>query len=617
MANLSKQRRERMLDFLEKIKSKNKDDDDALIAIGEIEREISEKKYGLVWEDHTEEVDDKMLNNIPVFIEDKDRKITMNSDGYNFLIEGDNLHSLYLLEKTHKESIDVIYIDPPYNTGAKNWKYNNDYIDSEDTFRHSKWLSMMSKRLRIAKNLLKPTGAMVIAIDENELANLKLLVEDIFGSQYKVDVVSVIHNPGGIQGANFSFNNEYAMFIYPNVSGYITNERRDDFVEQPLRDWGKENSKRKGAPNCFFPIICDKKSHVIVGFGDIPDNDFHPASSNVEDGDNILIYPIDGKDIERRWRFARNSIASIRDELVVVESRGRLEVKRRKQLFPRKTVWDKSTYNANIYGTQLLMDMIDVRFDFPKSPYLVKDCIAACSHDKDDAIILDFFAGSGTTAQSVLEMNKEDGGHRKFILCTCNEINCFERLHYLHDNGYMLDYKPAKEANPDTVDSKIDEFLADNQDVYKKLFEDNYEEYQKYGICQSVTYPRVKAVISGVRQNGTKFADEMPANLKYFKTGFVSKKAEPLSEELIKHIDQMIELEYGVEIDKEKYISILTDEEADELEARWNEYPDIKAIYISRQVLLTGKQSELFNTKEVYVIPDYYFRAELREAGEA
>ena len=157
-----------------------------------------------------------MKTKIPVFIEDKNRKIVGNadSDDYNFLLEGDNLHSLHLLEKTHTGKIDVIYIDPPYNTGAKNWKYNNNYIDSNDAYKHSKWISMMKSRLDCAKILLKDDGVLVCAIDENEVATLKLLLEEVFGEQFIVDVVTIIQNPRGIQGNNFSYTNEFALFVY-------------------------------------------------------------------------------------------------------------------------------------------------------------------------------------------------------------------------------------------------------------------------------------------------------------------------------------------------------------------------------------------------------------------
>lgn len=151
MANLSKIRREKMLEYLEKLKT-IKNDDEHISAITEIENALNEKKYGLVWEEHSEKVDEMLEHNIPIFVEDEERKIAVNKDeAYNFLLEGDNIHSLKLLEKTHKGKIDVIYIDPPYNTGARDWKYDNCFVDGTDSFRHSKWLSFMYERLIVAK----------------------------------------------------------------------------------------------------------------------------------------------------------------------------------------------------------------------------------------------------------------------------------------------------------------------------------------------------------------------------------------------------------------------------------------------------------------------------------
>ena len=204
---------------------------------------------------------------------------------------------------------------------------------------------------------------------------------------------------------------------------------------------------------------------------------------------------------------------------------------------------------------------LEATFDYPKPVQLIKDLVSGATFfkKKNAPIVLDFFAGSGTTGQAVLELNKEDGGNRHFILCTNNEN----------------------------------------------------------GICDGVTYPRLQTVITGLRSDGSKYSDGIPADLKYYHTDFILKKSENLAADLIAHIDEMIQLEYGVKIDKEKYISILTDEDADELEKNWTNYPNIRAIYISRHVLLTGKQKELFGTHDCFTIPDYYFREELREAGEA
>ena len=182
MPNLSQEKRQRMLAYLDKIKEEHKNNDEILIALGEIENELTSKKYGLVWEKHEEEVDRMMQDNIPVFTEIKEREIkATNDNSYNFLLEGDNLHSLKLLEKTHAGKIDVIYIDPPYNTGNQDFIYDDAFVDKTDGYSHSKWLSFMSERLEIAKRLLSDKGVIFISIDNNELAQLKLLCDEIFG----------------------------------------------------------------------------------------------------------------------------------------------------------------------------------------------------------------------------------------------------------------------------------------------------------------------------------------------------------------------------------------------------------------------------------------------------
>ena len=175
MANLSQEKRQRMLAFLETIREEHKDDDEVLIALGEIESELNAKKYGLVWERHEEAVDVQMRDNIPVFTECADKEITTTTGGVNFLLEGDNLHSLRLLEKTHTGKIDVIYIDPPYNTENKDFIYDDAFVDKNDGFRHSKWLSFMNERLQIAKKLLSSSGVLIISIGYHEVHNLMVI----------------------------------------------------------------------------------------------------------------------------------------------------------------------------------------------------------------------------------------------------------------------------------------------------------------------------------------------------------------------------------------------------------------------------------------------------------
>ena len=214
MANLSQIRREQMISFLETLKEQH-NDDMSLIAINQIERELTSKKYGLVWEDHEEEVDIKMQTHIPVFTEVKEKEIVgePNSNLYNFLLEGDNLHSLKLVEKTHKGKIDVIYIDPPYNTGNKDFVYNDTQVAYEDTFRHSKWLSFMAERLKIAKKLLTKQGMIFISIDDNENAQLKLLCDSILGEQnYITSLIWQKKKGGGNDSRHVATEHEYVLF---------------------------------------------------------------------------------------------------------------------------------------------------------------------------------------------------------------------------------------------------------------------------------------------------------------------------------------------------------------------------------------------------------------------
>ena len=189
MANLSQEKRQRMLAFLETIREEHKDDDEVLIALGEIENELNAKKYGLVWERHEEAVDVQMRDNIPVFTECVDKEITTTTGGVNFLLEGDNLHSLRLLEKTHAGRIDYIYIDPPYNTGSSDFRYDDSIVIKEDGYRHSKWISFINERLLIAKRLLSEDGLIFISIDDHEVAPLTLLCNDIFGEDNHVETV--------------------------------------------------------------------------------------------------------------------------------------------------------------------------------------------------------------------------------------------------------------------------------------------------------------------------------------------------------------------------------------------------------------------------------------------
>ena len=219
--NLSKIKRDKMLNTISKIKE-NIDDEETLKNLSLIEYELTKKKYGLVWEEHEERVDEELKVKIPTFEEKKEKELNKSSnDTINFLIEGDNLHSLYLLNKTHKNKIDVIYIDPPYNTGNKDFEYDDSFIDTEDGYRHSKWLSFMDKRLKLAKNLLSEQGSIFIQIDDNELTQLKLLCDEIFGENNFINIISInMKNIAGASGGGedkrFKKNCEYILIYAKN-----------------------------------------------------------------------------------------------------------------------------------------------------------------------------------------------------------------------------------------------------------------------------------------------------------------------------------------------------------------------------------------------------------------
>lgn len=545
MANLSQQRREQMLSFLETLKEQH-NDDASLIAINQIEKELTSKKYGLVWEEHEEEVDVKMKTHIPVFTEVKEKEIVGNSesDEFDFLLEGDNLHSLRLLEKTHKGKIDVIYIDPPYNTGHKDFIYDDAFVDRQDGYSHSKWISFMEKRLKIAHSLLKSSGTIFISIDDNEYANLKLLCDEIFGEENMISdiiwnsrksvsndaVVSLNHNYTLVYTRNINeFNKVKHLFKLPNNENGFANPDDD-----PRGPWKADPFDAPAIrPNLTYEII------------------------NPNTGEKFL--PPNG----RHWRTEKNKYFELlADNRIVFGKTGKSKPQQKRFLYEAKekgatpkSLWDDCGTATD--GTKELQDIFGSKaFDTPKPTGLIKKIIDLAG-DKD-SLILDFFAGSGTTAQSVLEKNKEDGGNRHFILCTNNDGN----------------------------------------------------------ICSEVTYPRICTVITGKRQDGSKYSDGIATNMKYYKTDFIDKESEEIYEDLLVHIKEMIQLEYGVKVDNTKYVMIIDDEEMDSFEDNISSYKELKTVFINQDVMLTTSQEKMLQNVEVKIIPDCYFDFELREVGE-
>lgn len=570
--NISQQKRQRMLEFLQRLRKEHKDDDNVLIALGEIESELNAKKYGLVWEQHEEAVDVQMRTQIPVFTEDADREITAVPGGpYNFLLEGDNLHSLRLLEKTHRGRIDVIYIDPPYNTGNKDFVYNDTFIDGLDGFRHSKWLSFMATRLRIAKELMSTEGIIFISIDDNEYANLKLLCDEIFGEENFVSGIIIKSNPRGSQSKKaIASLHEYLLTYVKSVSDahIIGHELTDEMASE--YKYSDENGayrllglRQRGGfwraserPNLYYPFYVNPETEELS---------VTPAT-----GYSIEVYPYQPSSGEKgTWRWSKEK-ASIETEKLIARSVKRggetifdiyqkdyLSAGTVERRTKARSIWDEKEMNYQNAATELKTIFSTSPFTYAKPTYLIKQALRMMDFNRQETV-LDFFAGSGTTAQAVLELNAEDGGNRGFILCTNNE----------------------------------DE------------------------ICEKITYPRIRSVITGKRIDGSQYSEGLPANLKYYRTDFVSKDEEYLSDALMEHIAEMIQLEHGVKLDGQRYIMVLDDDEADELAAHWDEYPNVKALYVSKNVLFTTKQNALFKDVEVHIIPDYYFNFELREVGE-
>lgn len=235
---------------------------------------------------------------------------------WHTLIESDNYHALQLLEYLYAGQVNCIYIDPPYNTGARDWKYNNDYVDANDNWRHSKWLAFMQRRLKLARRLLSSDGVLITTIDDNEYAHLWMLLHDIFPS-FKHVPVTIQHNPGGTQGEDFSLTHEYAIFSL-DKDAKIFRKPHAGGDTYNLRRWGSTSGRFEGK-TCFYPIILDSNNNIIE-FGDIPDDSFSPPSQLVKrKNGTIEVWPIDSKGIEKKWRYARATVETVKARMFVVK----------------------------------------------------------------------------------------------------------------------------------------------------------------------------------------------------------------------------------------------------------------------------------------------------------
>jgi adenine-specific DNA-methyltransferase len=333
---------------------------------------------------------------------------TSDGEDVGLLVRSENFGALRMLQPSL--TVDAIYIDPPYNSPSSEIAYKNNY-------KHASWLSLMADRLGIASKMLN--GALnpllMVAIDENESERLGLLLDGLF-SNLERTCISLVHNPRGIQGQNFSYSHEYVYFLHRSGSGAVS-ERiipEAELEYSNLRNWGGE-SLRTDAKTCFYPILV--RGSEIVGFGDVLEDSLHPPSRTVTRHDGLVeVWPIDPKGVERKWRYARSTIEGIASRLRVVPRDDGPDVQMSQEREKFKTLWQDSRHDAGSHGTRLLTDMGLAGFSFPKSVHLVDDCLAAGLIDNPTGRVLDFFAGSGTTAHALLNLNRRDGGRRQFAL---------------------------------------------------------------------------------------------------------------------------------------------------------------------------------------------------------
>ena len=513
---------------------------------------LQTKKYGLVWEEHAEIVEEEMKRKIPVFVENTEKKIVGSSDEkeYNFLLEGDNLHSLKLLEKTHAGKIDVIYIDPPYNTGNKDFIYNDKFVDKTDGYTHSKWLSFMSKRLEIARKLLSEDGAIFINIDDNEHAQLKLLCDEIFGESNFLTSIPW-HNRTSIQNdTDISVNHEY-------VVAYAKYKRPDN---RRMKD------SNKHIWNTLTGFTFNMREADKSKFSN-PDNDPRGIwKADPFDAPNIrpnLTYPILNPNTGethlppkgRHWRMSKEKYEKAFEDNRIIFGKGgngRPQLKAFYSEVSYKGMVANTWFDADIFGTstegkkELLkcLPESNVIFSTPKPTKFYRELMKLST--SKESIILDFFAGSGTTGHAVVQLNQEDGGNRKYILCTNNENN----------------------------------------------------------ICEEVTYKRLANI-----------QEELPHNLKYFKTDFIDKNEFPdvqLENELLNYITPLVELEFGIDISNPAVQIILTEAHLEGLIAEGKLEKD-STLFMHPDVFLDSRQEKVLSNLNItrQEIPDYYFGKEL------
>lgn len=381
----------------------------------------------------------------------------LDKDTNGLVINSENFQALNFLKFRFKNCFSIVYIDPPYNALSSEILYKNNYRDSS-------WLSLMNDRVTLSQLLMTNNAVFECAIDEVEQEKLGMLFDNAFYGQGKSKTcVSVVHNPSGQQGDNFSAVHEYAYFIYNTPGRSIAEQYREDPKEwdkRGLRDVTGDSSLRSAGKTCFYPIYV--KDGKVISFGEVCDDNFHPQMNESIDNGIIAVYPIDPNGIERKWRFGRDTIESIKDQLYAefIKNRSVWDIKRLKKTFNYKTVWQHAKYSANNYGTQVLNRMFKKPpFSYPKSLYTVEECILAGSNGSKNSYVIDFFAGSGTTGHACIDMNRNDKGKRKYCLVEMGEYFTTATHPRVKKAVYSPDWKEGKPQSRNKGVSHIMKYL--------------------------------------------------------------------------------------------------------------------------------------------------------------
>lgn len=483
---------------------------------------------------------------------------------HHAVVNAENFHGLQLLRFLYEGQVDCLYLDPPYNTGARDWKYNNDYVDGTDAWRHSKWLSYMEKRLRLAKTLLKPDGVLIVTIDEHEVHTLGMLLREVFPDAIR-QMVTIVINPKGVtQQGRFSRVEEYALFVFGN--GSSVTGRGDDYLTPSAEDEAEDSdivrrprwkgllrsgdaSRRVDREDMFYPVLIDPTRGAVVDAGDPLPIDQQP-DFETKIKDLVPVWPVRTDRSLGRWGVGPKTLRALIQKGYV--SLGRFDDKRKTwgitylskepqdqiasgvlEIIDRdetrnvvdvaytdvasrrlKTVWHRTRHDAGVGGSDVLRAFLGDRvFDFPKSLYAVYDTLAAVLRNRPDALVVDVFAGSGTTLHATALLNAHDGGRRRCVLVTNNEVS-EEDTKALHAAGHYRGDAP----------------------------------FEARGIFERATRPRVEAALSGTRPDGTPvpgtyldgrpYAEGLAENAAFFRLDYL----DPLAVEAGQAFDAIVPL---------------------------------------------------------------------------